>query len=272
MNEPRLQILLTNDDGIGSPGLWAAAESLSRLGYVTVVAPREQWTGAGRSMPITSDGSIREEQVTVGGKSWKVYAVGGTPAQVVQHAVLELLPRRPDLVVAGINYGENVTVGVTMSGTVGAALEAAAFGIPSLAISLQTDSSFFHTHSDEIDFAAAAHFAAYFGRMLLKVPRTPDVDLLKVDIPADATPETPWKLTRLSRTIYYHPEVPDRSVPGAVRRIGYRVAVDHKGLEPDSDVYALRVDGCVSVTPVSLDLTSRVELASLESRIRAAIR
>jgi len=270
LNDTRVQILLTNDDGIRSPGLWAAAEALSTLGYVTVVAPREQWTGAGRSMPITSDGVIREEQVSVGGKTWKVYAVGGTPAQAVQHAVLELTPRRPDLLVSGINYGENVTVGVTMSGTVGAAMEGASFNIPSLAISLQTDSSYFHTHSEEIDFRVAGHFAAYFGSLLLRMPRIPDIDLLKVDVPADATLETPWKLTRLSRSTYYHPVAPDRSVPSPSYRVGYRVAVDREALEPDSDVHALRVDGCVSVTPISLDTTSRVDLRTLEGRIRSA--
>lgn len=270
MNDQRVQILLTNDDGIRSPGLWAAAEALSRLGYVTVVAPREQWTGAGRSMPITSDGVITEEQVTVGGKTWTVYAVGGTPAQAVQHAVLQVMPRRPDLLVAGINYGENVTVGVTMSGTVGAAMEGASFGMPSLAISLQTDSSYFHSHSEEIDFRVAAHFAAYFGGLLLRLPRIADIDLLKVDVPADATIATPWRLTRLSRTQYYHPVAPDRSVPGGSQRVGYRVAVEHTGLEPDSDVHTLRVDGCVSVTPISLDTTSRVDLSSTEARIRAA--
>ncbi|MCX6069782.1 MAG: 5'/3'-nucleotidase SurE, partial [Chloroflexi bacterium] len=63
MDKERPIILLTNDDGIRSPGLWAAAEALSAVGYVTVAAPREQSTGTGRSMPITSDGAIHEEQV-----------------------------------------------------------------------------------------------------------------------------------------------------------------------------------------------------------------
>jgi len=77
------QILLTNDDGIRSPGLWAAAQALSRLGAVTIAAPREQASGAGRSLPGTSDGLIREETVEVHGQQWKAYAVGGTPAQAV---------------------------------------------------------------------------------------------------------------------------------------------------------------------------------------------
>ncbi len=81
------QILLTNDDGIRSPGLWAAAQALSELGFVHVVAPRDQFSGAGRSMPSTSDGIIRPQEMSINGKLWTVYSVGGTPAQAVQHAV-----------------------------------------------------------------------------------------------------------------------------------------------------------------------------------------
>jgi 5'-nucleotidase len=101
----QIQILLTNDDGIQSPGLWTAASALSGLGFVHVVAPRDQFSGAGRSMPISSDGLITVPDRVVKEQSWKVYSVGGTPAQAVQHAVLEVLPVRPDLVVSGINYG-----------------------------------------------------------------------------------------------------------------------------------------------------------------------
>jgi len=77
----KCQILLTNDDGIRSPGLWAAAEALSDLGYVTVAAPRDQSSGMGRSLPSASDGVISPETLTVRGKDWTVYAVGGSPAQ-----------------------------------------------------------------------------------------------------------------------------------------------------------------------------------------------
>jgi len=103
-------ILLTNDDGIQSPGLRAAAEALSQIGWVTVVAPLNQWSGAGRSMHL-NNGVIHVLSHQIGGDHWEVYAVEGTPAQSVQHGVLELVPRQPDLVVAGINYGENVGTG-----------------------------------------------------------------------------------------------------------------------------------------------------------------
>ena len=116
--EKSVQILLTNDDGIQSPGLWAAAGALSELGYVHVVAPRDQFSGAGRSLPSTSDGIITPQPMQVNGKLWTVYSVGGTPAQAILHAICEILPERPDLVVSGINYGENLGVGITVSGTV----------------------------------------------------------------------------------------------------------------------------------------------------------
>ena len=105
MSRSKPQILLTNDDGILSPGLWAAAASLSKIGFVTVTAPREQSSGAGRSLPSTSDGIIEEQQVEVNGQEWTVFSVGGTPAQTVLHGVLEVMKRKPDLVVSGINYG-----------------------------------------------------------------------------------------------------------------------------------------------------------------------
>jgi 5'-nucleotidase len=93
-------------------------------------------------MPITSDGGINEEQVEVRGKEWRVYAVGSSPAQAVQHGILEITEGTSDLVVAGINYVENVGTGVAISGTVGAALEGAALGVPSLAVSLQTEKKY----------------------------------------------------------------------------------------------------------------------------------
>ncbi len=266
-DDGRPLILLTNDDGIRSPGLWAAAEALSAVGYVTVAAPREQCTGTGRSMPITSDGILREEQVTVGGKTWKVYAVGGTPAQAVQHGVFELTARKPDLVVAGINYGENVTTGISISGTVGAALEAAALGVPALAVSQETPSSYFLSHSEEIDFEAAAYFTAYFARKLLAWDGMDDVDALSVNIPSGARPDTPWRITCLSHTRYYVPYAPPRARLDEPGKVLYRVEIDPEN-EPDSDVHVLRIDRLVSVTPLSLDSTSRVPLVGLEARLR----
>jgi len=268
--EKNIQILLTNDDGIQSPGLWAAAGALSELGYVHVVAPRDQFSGAGRSLPSTSDGIITPQQMQVNGKLWTVYSVGGTPAQAVLHAICEIMPQRPDLIVSGINYGENMGVGVTVSGTVGAAMEGAGNGIPSLAVSLETDESDHLTYSTSIDFTTAAYFTALFGRILLEQRMPADVDLLKVDVPCDATIETPWEVTRLSHQTYFEPITPKRTSWDLPERVGYRRVADPGGSGVDTDVYALRVKRLVSVTPLSLDLTSRVNLRDFEEQLRRA--
>ena len=104
----------------------------------------------------------------VNGKLWTVYGVGGSPAQAVLHAVCEIMPEPPRLVVSGINYGENMGEMVTVSGTVGAALEGAGNGIPALAVSLETDTAEHLSYSTKIDFSAAAYFTALFGRMMLE--------------------------------------------------------------------------------------------------------
>jgi 5'-nucleotidase len=264
----KCQILLTNDDGIKSPGLWAAAEALSELGYVTVVAPREQASGMGRSLPITSDGIIEEERLHIKGQDWPVFAVGGTPAQAVLHAILEVMPQKPDIVVSGINYGSNLGTGITISGTVGAAMEAAALGFRALAVSLETAQEHHLTYSLEVDFSGAAHFTLQFARLLLEKKPFPDVDLLKLDVPSDADPDAGWELTRLAKQRYYDPVAPERenwSVPGTV---GYKEAPPLKEEPSNSDVFTVRNKRIVSVTPISLDMTSRVKLRELGEHLQ----
>ena len=264
----KYQILLTNDDGIQSPGLWAAAEALSALGYVTVAAPREQSSGMGRSLPGTSDGIIKPETLVVHGQPWTVYAVGGSPAQAVLHGILEIMPQKPDLVVSGINYGENIGTGITVSGTVGAAMEAAALGHKALAVSLQTDQKYHLSYSRDIDFTAAAQFTTHFGRMLLEKQFPADVQLLKLEIPSEATSETPWELCRLTRQRYYEPLKPERDSWDVATKVGYREAARLADEPRDTDAYVMRKKGHVAVTPLSLDLTSRVDLVDLDQFMR----
>jgi len=265
----KCQILLTNDDGIRSPGLWAAAAALEKLGFVTVAAPREQSSGMGRSLPASSDGIISKESLTVGGREWTVHAVGGSPAQAVLHGILEIMPQRPDLVVSGINYGENVGTGVTISGTVGATLEAASHGIPALAVSLETAREDHTSYSTGIDFTAAAYFTAYFARQLLEKHFPPDVDVLKVDIPSNASSQTPWQVTRVARQRYYLPIRPERKSWDEPANVDYREAADLESEKNDTDVYVLRIKRCVSVSPLSLDLTARTDFEELSRLLTA---
>jgi len=260
-------ILVTNDDGIDSPGLWAAVEAVLSLGEVLVVAPDRQWSGGGRAMPPDVSGRLRYAPRTVQGKQVPAFSVDASPALAVVHAVLELALRRPALVVSGINHGLNPATEVTVSGTVGAALEGAAFGIPALAVSLEMDVAYHLTGHDETDYTAAKSFTQQFARRLLAGPLPFDVDVLNVNIPAGATPATPWQVARLARQRYFVPTPPDRATGQG--RPGYKDLDTTQLTEAGSDVWALRVERAVAVTPLSLDLTSRVDLDGLGASLGA---
>jgi 5'-nucleotidase len=273
LTSPRPLILLTNDDGINSPGLLAVAEAVCDLGDLLMVAPATQQTGMGRGTPPMIDGKISRTDVTVGCQAMPAYALTGSPAQTVIYGVLALAPhiygRKPDLVISGINYGENLGTCVTGSGTVGAALQAAEMGIPGLAISLETDKAYHLHHGQDLNWSAAAAVTRHFAGIMLAAQLPFDVDVLKIDVPADATPETGWRTTRQSRQPYYLDYAPvDFSPEGDVARLDYGVHVHWDTLEPESDIYAFAVDRVIAVTPLSHDLTSRVGLADLEQLLR----
>jgi 5'-nucleotidase len=269
MENNRYQILLTNDDGIKSPGLWAAAEALSDLGHVTVAAPRDQASSTGRSQPLSSDGKIDMTNLQIGSQDWKVYAVGGTPAQVVVHSIFEIMPTQPDLVVSGINYGENLGTSVTISGTIGATLEAASMGIPAIAVSLQlADGRDYLSYSPTVDFSTAAHFVQYFARMMLEKSMPGDVDILKIDVPFEATPATEWQISRQDRQRYYVPFLKESEAGDGKPAMDFRMEV-HPELSPaDSDITVVCINHKVSVTPLSIDMTSRVNFGDLDNLLR----
>ena len=128
----------------------------------------------------------------------------GSPSQTTLHALLEILPQKPDLVVSGINFGENVSIDVTSSGTVGAAFESASLTafhpFPLLCKSFRKNGIPIML---DVDFSTAAYFTRYFAALLLEKKMPVDVDVLNLTIPVGATPQTPWRITRLARTRYY---------------------------------------------------------------------
>ena len=255
--------MLTNDDGVHSPGLAALAGVLAPLGELLIVAPREQQSGMGRSLPMFFDGRMVETTLHHNGQSWPAYGVNASPAQCVLHALLELAPRRPALAVSGINYGENVGGGITVSGTVGAALEAAAGGIPALAVSLEVPIEHHTSNDAAVDFGVAAHFAHLFAARWLQATPLPDVDVLKIDVPASATPETPWRITHLERARYFRQLPPTRKRLDEEGRIGYMID-PRVELAAGSDAGCLKA-GVVSVTPLSIDLTSHIDFEVLRN-------
>jgi 5'-nucleotidase len=268
MDIARKQILLTNDDGIESPGLWAAAEALSALGFVTVAAPAQQFSGAGRCHPIQSDGIITPRQLQIGRQIWTAYAVDGSPAQSVVYGVLDILPRRPDLIVSGINYGENVGTTITSSGTVGAALEGAGFGIPAMAVSLQITDGNYVGYSREVSFSTAGYFTRLFAERILTAGLPADVHVLKLDVPHCATPQTPWRVVRQSLQPYYMARTHRNGSLDSPGPIGYDIQFETEGHPTDTDVHAVAIDQVVAVTPLSIDMTSRTPLDLVDLFLR----
>lgn len=256
-------ILLTNDDGIRSPGLAAAAAELDDLGELLIVAPREQQTSMSRSrsQQYGADGRIEMVDVIHKEKTWPGYAANASPALTVEHAIIEVAHRPIDLVVSGINYGENVGSCVTVSGTIGAALEAADCGIPALAVSLETFGSDYHTYNYEVDFNTAAYFTKIVAEKMLSSALPDDVDVLKLEVPASATKDTKTVIARQDKIAYYTVEMEKRLDITSAGEFKH-AALKGQYSQNDTDAYAL-AQGLVCITPLSLDLTSRVPLEKL---------
>ena len=263
-------ILVTNDDGIESPGLAAAVAALASLGEVLIIAPLHQQTSTARSRPARggTDARIFPRTIDYQGQSWEGYAVNTTPAVAVDHGILELSNRPISLAISGINYGANVGTCVTVSGTVGAALQAAEHGIPAIAISLELKEKEpdLYTHNSAVDFSAAIHFLRYFAERTLKHDLPEDVDVLKIEIPAEAAEDTQWVVARQDRFAYYQTNITERddflTDPTELKLITRKGEYGQEG----TDAHAL-AQGWVSVTPLSLDLTSRVDLTELRQII-----
>jgi len=149
-----LAVLITNDDGIEAPGILALAEALRSLGEVAVAAPAGNRSGF--SHGVTSDIPIAVEETVRGGQRW--FAIKATPATCVRLAVERLLASRPDIVLSGINRGENLGTVTFYSATVGAAREAAFLGIPAIAVNLAA--------SEQADYGTAAAITAEMVRAL----------------------------------------------------------------------------------------------------------
>ena len=256
-------ILITNDDGITSPGLQAAAQAVVDLGDLLIVAPNTQQTGASRSYPKWDDKAVHPTTVSVNGREHSAYTAAVSPAQAVVLALLDLADRPIDLCVSGINYGENIGSGVTISGTVGAAVEAACYGIPALAVSFETPHEFHIEHGD-VDFSIAAHFTRQFAQKVLQKGLPPRVDILKIDVPASASTDTPWKMGRVSRQRYYEslPSQLDNSNKQNYN-FGYQVKVDRATLDLESDVHIFSIEKKVAVVPMTIDMTAPVSLSHI---------
>ncbi len=239
-------ILVTNDDGVGAPGLRALAETLAQLGKVVVAAPDRERSAVSHS--ISLDRPLRVDEVGAG-----VYAIDGTPADCVYLAVLHLLPRPPDLCVSGINDGYNLGSDVFYSGTVAGALEAVLRGVPGIAVSLE--------RHRPLDLAPAAAFTGAMAREVLARGGMGAGSLLNVNLPAGRL--AGYALTRLGERVYRDQVVAREDLRG--RAYYWIGGPEEGGPHPEgSDLNAVRA-GLASVTPLGLDLTNSRLLGEMAS-------
>lgn len=258
-----VKILVTNDDGVRSPGLRALADALQRLGEVTVVAPHMEASAIGHALTLRRP--LRLEVVEKG-----VYEVDGTPTDCVNVAITHLYgsngssdvaqdtpaAARPALVVSGINLGYNLGDDITYSGTVAGAMEGALLGIPSIAVSLART-------RDAYDFSHAADAAARMAEAVLERGLPPRV-FLNINVP----PGTPRGLRVTVQARRNHITVVNERIDPRGRPY-YWIEEGQNDWEPHdkSDYQAVR-DGFVSVTPLHPDLTAHDALGVAEELVQ----
>jgi 5'-nucleotidase len=253
MSDSSLRILCTNDDGILAHGLECLIRAAQQIGDVTVVAPDREQSATSHS--LTLHHPIRPIR-----RGDKRYQVDGTPTDCVMLAVEALMTERPHFVLSGVNHGQNMGEDVLYSGTVAAAMEGLALGIPSIAISFAGGD----LRADLTKLEQQVEVLVALLKHLTSLPRFPENTLLNVNLPPLASHEVKgWKLTRLGRRVYSNSIQPMRDPWG--REI-YWIGggeISWTGSD-DSDFQAIK-DGYVSITPLHLDLTHRDMLESAES-------
>lgn len=261
--------MVTNDDGVFSPGIVALSEALSRFASVSVIAPEGQQSAAG--MSLTFHRPLRVEKVLVHSRA--CYAVSGSPADSVMVGVNKMLPRRPDMVASGINIGENLTIqDILASGTVAAAMEAALLGIPSIAFSMEVPASSRFSHGQrDSRFDLPALVAAEIASEVLSNGLPEGVSLLNVNFPWNTQRGTQVRLTSIE-VRKYRDYVIERKDPRGRPYYwvwGARLPTYEKG----SDVYVVHKERVISISPLSLDLTPTVakEVGQLGLRLKARV-
>ena len=260
----RMRILIANDDGYLAPGLIALVEACRGLGEIEVIAPEQNASGTSNSLTLNRPLSVFEAP---DGPSRGFRVVNGTPSDCVHVALTGLLERRPDLVLSGINNGQNMGDDTLYSGTVAAAMEGFLFGVPAIAFSL-ADKGWAHLDAAargarrvvEAAIADPSFGAPGSAPWLLNVnfPNRPDADAL------------PWSTTRLGRRHASEPVIAQKSPRGdAIYWIG--PAGDAREAGAGTDFHAVAT-GRVSITPLQVDLTDHASLGDWSTRLGCAQR
>jgi 5'-nucleotidase len=243
---------VSNDDGFFSDGIKTLAARLRDLGEVWVVAPDREQSASGHSLTLHKPLRVRRAS-----KSYpNVYMVDGTPTHCVNLVINKLMPKKPDIVISGINHGANLGDDVTYSGTVSAALEAVLLGLPAIAVSAIP-----HPETDEYSFEPAAEFAAFLAKKVLENGLAAGT-LLNVNVPAETKlGETRSVVTRMGKRVYSD-VVAEKVDPRG--RTYYWVGGSKVGSQVDPGTDCEAADrNRISVTPVQLDMTNYTFLSKL---------
>lgn len=250
-----MRILLTNDDGIHAPGLFALYRALSSDHQLSIVAPESEMSAVGHAITLTRP--LRVQKIEKSGAFYG-YAIIGTPADCVKIAVQELLEEPPDFIVSGINPGANVGVNVLYSGTVSAATEGAFLGIPSAAISLNA--------RHDVDYRFAAQFSMQVIRFMMESGLRRGT-ALNVNIPA--VPPEQIRGVRFTRqgTARFAERFERRNDPRGNVYYWLSGEAPIENGNPEADSIALKYN-MITITPIHYNLTCEQELERLKASAR----
>ncbi|GAB4166886.1 MAG: 5'/3'-nucleotidase SurE [Rhodocyclaceae bacterium] len=241
-----MRLLLSNDDGYFSVGMEVLARSLSEIAEVTVVAPERDHSGASNSLTLDRPLLVRKARNGF-------FCVNGTPTDCVHLAVTGLLDRLPDVIVSGINAGANMGDDTIYSGTVAAATEGFLLGIPSIAISLNG--------SAPQHYGTAAAVARALVERFRRAPLAEAV-LLNVNVPD--VPEEALGETRITRLGKRHKAEPVVATTNPRNEVVYWVGAAGRAQDAGEGTdFGALAEGCVSVTPLQIDLTHHAQLSLL---------
>ena len=255
MSKKKPLILVTNDDGITAPGIRALIEVMNTIGDVVVVAPDAPQSAMGHAITINDVLYCNEVKVQEG-QPQKEYSCSGTPVDCVKLAVNELLDRKPDLCVSGVNHGSNSSINVIYSGTMSAAVEAGTIGIPAIGFSLLD-------YSLDADFEPAKKYIELMVKQCL-YNGLPEGVVLNVNFPK--LPATDIKGVRVCRQADAHWEEKFDKRTNPLGRDYYWLTGEFidKDKGKDTDEWALK-NGYVSVVPVQYDLTAHHAIKTINT-------
>ena len=257
-----MKFLLTNDDGISSPGLAAIVDVMKQYGDVFVVCPDRDNSAVGHS--ITFRDPLKVLETDIFGEDVKAWTVSGTPADCVKMAMEVLVPDVIDFVVSGMNIGSNVGRDSYYSGTIAAAREASYFGVPAVAVSLDL------ADAQHTDFSAAKNLFTNTMRIILRNQYASNL-LLNINIPNIEEEQCKGiKFAELDFSIQRHTYVEERSLSGEVVYWLNGHPTQLRFDAPEGD-FTLLQEGYITVTPLEIELTNRSKKAEVEKWFKKSL-